>query len=117
MCRASARISSSLLLISLAAMLFPEARPDIQRLRHTDFHAESRFGVFPHIEPRHYRAVAPGIGLALFKVERDPYIHLFHNSIYLIAKLVDIEPFEAMKNIAEQRNRTPDRINAAVFSR
>nr|DAF45537.1 MAG TPA: hypothetical protein [Siphoviridae sp. ctBLh2] len=42
---------------------------------------------------------------------------MFHNSIYLIAKLVDIELFEAMKNIAEQRNRTPDRINAAVFSR
>ena len=78
---------------------------------------ESRLGMVADGQPCHDRTTTIGIRFALFKVERDPYIHLFHNSIYLIAKLVDIELFEAMKNIAEQRNRIPDRINAAVFSR
>ena len=44
-----------------------------------------------------------GIQLALFEVERNRYIRLFHNSIFYVAKLLDIELFTVMKIIAEQR--------------
>ena len=39
----------------------------------------------------------------LFEVERNRYIRLFHNSIFYVAKLLDIELFTVMKIIAEQR--------------
>ncbi|EXY88698.1 hypothetical protein M125_2179 [Bacteroides fragilis str. 3998T(B)3] len=43
------------------------------------------------------------IHFALFEVERNRYIRLFHNSIFYVAKLLDIELFTVMKIIAEQR--------------
>ena len=61
---------------------FARSTPGIpHRLRHTELHAESRLGILADIQPCHYGTHPVGIRLALFKVERDPYIHLFHNSI------------------------------------
>ena len=49
------------------------------------------------------RAMSRVIHYVLREVERNRYIRLFHNSIFYVAKLLDIELFTVMKIIAEQR--------------
>ena len=56
------------------------------------------------------------IHFALFEVERNRYIRLFHNSIFYVAKLLDIELFTVMKIIAEQRIKPPDAGNITCIS-